>query len=464
MDRRGFVKLSAGAMLAGGFARSLPGLAAGKDPDFQLTASEGDFYFDPEQPKPARVMFFNQSIPGPVIKIPQGRESNIRLHNNLGESTTVHWHGLRIDNAMDGVPDMTQAAVEPGETFDYRLTPPDAGTYWYHSHQRSWAQLALGLAGVLIVEEDDPPVVDQDLVFAIDDWRLTNDLQIDTASLGALHDWAHGGRLGNWATINGEAVETFAVASGERIRLRLLNIANARTMRLRFNQPEISVIAVDGQPVKPFALESGTITLAPGQRSDLIIDMTSKPGTSSPIELLVQGEVYPFANFEFSSSVKRENLLDSPIELPLNPANRIRLPNEFQKVPLYMSGGAMGGMREAVYQGRKMSIQELIQEKQIWALNGVAGFAESPLFKVERGTAVSLQVDNDTAWPHAMHVHGHHFIDGRQPGIWRDTALLARGEKAELKYIADNPGKWLIHCHMIEHQAGGMKTWFEVVK
>ena len=138
----------------------------------------------------------------------------------------MHWHGLRIDNAMDGVPGMTQAAVLPGESFEYRFTPPDAGTFWYHSHQRSWAQQALGLAGVLIVDEDDPPRVDQDLVFAIDDWRLDDEMQMDTQSLGSLHDWSHGGRMGNVITVNGETDKRFSVASGERLRLRLINIAN----------------------------------------------------------------------------------------------------------------------------------------------------------------------------------------------------------------------------------------------
>ena len=79
-----------------------------------------------------------------------------------------------------------------------------------------------------------------------------------------------------------------------------------------------------------------------------------------------------------------------------------------------------------------------------------------------RGTAVSLQIINDNGWPHAMHVHGHHFVDDREPGVWRDTSLFARGEKSSLRFVADNPGKWLIHCHMTEHMAAGMVTWFQV--
>ena len=169
-----------------------------QQPEIPLTAGAGLANFSADQKAPTEVMHYNQSVPGPILRIPQGRESLIRFENALDESSSVHWHGLRIANAMDGVPGMTQVRrSSPVRAFEYRLTPPDAGTYWYHTHQRSWAQLALGLAGVLIVEEKNPPVVDQDLVFAIDDWRLDDDMQIDRNSLGAMHDWAHAGRMGN---------------------------------------------------------------------------------------------------------------------------------------------------------------------------------------------------------------------------------------------------------------------------
>ena len=109
-----------------------------------------------------------------------------------------------------------------------------------------------------------------------------------------------------------------------------------------------------------------------------------------------------------------------------------------------------------------MGIRELIQQRKMWAINGVAGLPEEPLFSVKRGTAISLDVVNDNRWPHAMHVHGHHFIYQGAPEFWRDTALFARAEQSSMRFIADNPGKWLVHCHMVEHMAGGMLTWFEV--
>lgn len=459
-SRRQFIKLSTAGLLGAGLLT--PAFARAATKPFELTASKGQVVFGDEQENATQVMFYNQSIPGPLLRIPQGRESIIHLHNELDEPTSVHWHGLRIDNAMDGVPDVTQPPVLPGERFEYRLNPPDAGTYWYHTHMRSWAQLALGLAGVLIVEEENPPLVDQDYVFAIDDWRLDRNMQMDSESFGSMHDWSHRGRLGNVITVNGETEPGFEVASGERIRLRLLNIANARIMNLLFNEPGISVIAVDGQPVEPFALKAGRILLAPGQRADLMIDMTAEPGTRSPIEVVIGEYAYEIAHFAYRQSAKREQLLDTPVRLADNPANRIELPAEFRHVPLRMEGGAMGGMRSATFEGREMNIRELVQQGKVWALNGIVGMPAEPLFRVRRGTAISLDVHNDNSWPHAMHIHGHHFIHDRDPGLLRDTTLFQRGERGAMRFVADNPGKWLIHCHMVEHMAGGMSTWFEV--
>ncbi len=459
-DRRQFIKASAAGLLGASLFRPAIG-QAGPAP-FKLTASKGQAVFGDNQENATRVMHYNQSIPGPVIRIPQGRESIVRLQNALDEPTSVHWHGLRIDNAMDGVPDVTQPPVMPGQQFEYRLTPPDAGTYWYHSHMRSWAQLALGLAGVLIVEEANPPRVDQDLVFALDDWRLDRKMQMDTESFGSMHDWSHGGRLGNFITVNGAAEPRFEVASGERIRLRLLNIANARIMNLLFNESGISVVAIDGQPVEPFTPEDGRIVLAPGQRADLIIDMTADPGSRSAIELVIGEYAYEIAGFDYSQQARRAQLLDAPIRLPDNPVNKIVLPTEFKQVPLLMQGGAMGGLRGAIFEGREMDIRELVQRQKVWAFNGIVGMPAEPLFSVRRGTAVSLDVHNDNNWPHAMHIHGHHFMHDKNPQWWRDTMLFQRGERGAMQFVADNPGKWLIHCHMVEHMAGGMLTWFEV--
>lgn len=463
MQRRAFLKAGAASLLYGTFSGCTKISTRPQGPTFRLTAAPGETRFLPGQTKPARVLQYNGSTPGPILRLPQGVESSIAFHNGLDEATTVHWHGLRIDNAMDGVPKLTQAAVPPGGDFTYRLTPPDAGTYWYHTHHRSWSQMAMGLSGVMIIEENEPPYVDQDIVCALDDWRLKPSGELHTESLRSIHDWSHDGRMGNFITVNGQLNPGFEVSHGERVRLRLVNVANARIMQVVIKQPDIHVVAIDGQPVTPFRPEANIVTLAPSQRIDLIIDLSADAGEKSPIGLYIGEHAYGIAHFRFSQPIKREQALDTPIQLPMNPQNRITLPAEFKKVPLRMQGGAMGHMAGAHYQGRDMSIHDLVeQHNQMWAFNGVAGLPAKPLFSVPRGTPISLEINNDNNWPHAMHIHGHHFIHNRFPGIWHDTSLFAPGEKGSMKFIADNPGKWLIHCHIVEHMAGGMVTWFEV--
>ena len=133
-----------------------------------------------------------------------------------------------------------------------------------------------------------------------------------------------------------------------------------------------------------------------------------------------------------------------------------------------MQGGAMGRMSSAVYNGQEMGIRQLVRFGQVWALNGVAGLTDKPLFRASLGQTILMLIRNQTAWPHAMHLHGHHFrvLDKNNRKLtdepWIDTVLIDRAESVTIAFVADNPGKWLIHCHMLEHQAAGMKTWFHI--
>lgn len=151
------------------------------------------------------VWAYNDDVPGPMIRLKRGDRLQREFVNDLPQPSTIHWHGIRIDNAMDGVPGITQEAVAPGARFRYDFAVKDAGTYWYHPHFRSWEQAARGLYGALIVEETNPPTVDGEDMLVLDDWRLTRDARIDE-SFGNMHDWSHAGRIGNWVTVNGLAV------------------------------------------------------------------------------------------------------------------------------------------------------------------------------------------------------------------------------------------------------------------
>jgi len=399
----------------------------------------------------------------------QGETVRVRLENDLPQPTTIHWHGIRIDNAMDGVAGLTQPAVEPGGSFDYAFKVPDAGTFWYHPHNLSWEQVARGLYGPLIVDEPDPPEVDQDIALVFDDWRLDETGQIHEASFAAMMDWSHAGRLGNVLTINGQDLMDVPVVAGQRVRLRICNTANARILNLRFEDHAHTVIAIDGQPVPPFPLEDGAMAIMPGQRIDLLADMKLKPGAEAAITETSGGGRLVAGRFVYDPEAVARTAPPGPLEaLPANPLPGALDLDGALDMTLQMEGGAMGRMQGARFQGRQMGMRELVSQGKVWAFNGQAGMTDQPLFDAPRGKTVRLAMVNDTNWPHAIHFHGHHVreIARSQASVradaWRDTVMLDRGETVTVGFVADNPGKWMMHCHMLEHQAGGMATWFKV--
>jgi FtsP/CotA-like multicopper oxidase with cupredoxin domain len=467
MHRRSFLS----GLCAATAVPSIPAIAASPDgrQEIVLTAqtATADLLGAGEPATP--VWTFNQTTPGPELRIRQGEEVRIRLVNQLEQATSVHWHGLRIDNAMDGVANLTQDPVPPGETFEYILRPPDAGTYWYHSHTRSWEQVARGLYGALIVEEREPPGFAADVSLVLDDWLLGDDGAIHEASMGGLHDRSHGGRLGNWLTVNGLSQPRLEVPAGLRSRVRLLNACNARVLSLSFGDQPVEIIALDGQPTTPRTVGEDGLIIAPGQRVDVLLgDGLADEQAVTLTETSQDGGLIVATLAARQPAISRPDPAHAFSGLADNPLPPLVAMQDALRVPLLMEGGAMGGLAEAVYQGERLAIRELADKGVVWAFNGVVGMTEEPLFRVPKGRAVVLEMDNATAWPHAMHIHGHHFRSLSDNGEdtpdspWRDTVLSDRGDKTHLGFIADNPGKWLIHCHMLEHHAGGMVTWFEV--
>ena len=413
------------------------------------------------------VWAYGGTVPGPVLRIPQGEPVHFRLENGLDTPTTVHWHGIRLANAMDGVPGMTQDPVAPGASFDYRFTAPDAGTYWYHSHARAFEQVDRGLYGLLIVEEKSPPAVDSDRVFMVDDWRLGED-GVMAEGFGNLHDAAHGGRLGNWLTVNGATEPALAVRPGERLRLRCISAASARIMAFRFPGVTASVVAFDGQPLEtPYPLAE-PLVLASAQRADLIIDIPADAAPSLNIEEVSTGDAVVAATFAVSGQSLRDRASDTPVKLPANPLPQLDLAAPLT-VDLVMEGGAMGGLREVRFKDKMYDLRTLATEYgKVWAFNGVAGDAVEPLLRAPRGRTVIVNLVNQTRWPHAMHLHGHHFRVIERNGttiggaLWRDTELLEPDDRVRIAFVADNPGKWLFHCHMLSHHMAGMGTWIDV--
>lgn len=407
---------------------------------------------------------YDGSVPGPTLRVKRGEELRVRLVNELAEPTTIHWHGLRLPNGMDGVPHLTQAPVLPGGSFDYRFTPPDAGTFWYHPHANSSEQLGRGLHGLLIVDEPEPPEVDQDIALVFSDWRLEPDGAVEETSFRSMFDATHAGRIGNVLTVNGKPALDLPVRTNEWIRLRLVNVANARLMRLHLDRHRVMVMAVDGQPAEPFVARNGIVVLSPGTRIDAFVDATLGAGESAPIVVSGYGDEAAIARLVYQSGAPaRPEPLREPKPLPANPLPERMNFSGALKLDIPIEGGAMSGMM----MGRGMG--GMMGPGRIWTLAGraSAGHDGPPLFTIKRGRTAMLSFNNRTAFPHAMHVHGHHFRlldrldDGWKP-FWLDTVLVMPSEVARIAFVADNPGKWVIHCHMLEHQETGMSTWFEV--
>ena len=414
------------------------------------------------------VWAYDGEVPGPEIRVRQGQTARIEVENRLPQETTIHWHGLRLPNAMDGVPDLTQAPIPPGGRFLYEFEAPDAGTFWYHPHVRSTEQQGRGLYGAFIVEEHDPPSVDRDVTWVIDDWRLSEDGRIEEP-FDSLMDLSHAGRLGNLATLNGRDSSTFRVRSGERLRLRLINTANARVFALRFEGHRPVAIAFDGQPVEPHELEDRRIVLPPAARADLLLDVEGEPGAGFAVIDDYNRFAYKFLDIVYSAEEPRGS---RPREIRALAANPIPEPDlsAARRHEAILAGGAMGSMRSAILDGKDLAIRELARRGKTWAINGIASHRTDmpPLFTLERNRTCVLSVRNDTAFPHPMHLHGYSFRvlsrNGRRTAHreWRDTVLVDPNETVEIAFVADNPGDWLFHCHVLEHMAAGMNAVIRV--
>jgi FtsP/CotA-like multicopper oxidase with cupredoxin domain len=468
LSRRGFLAGSAAA----GAALSLQPAWADTHRAFTLRAASGRARLVPEPWGESDVWCYGGTVPGPEIRVRQGDPLRIAVENALNEETTVHWHGLRVPNAMDGVPHLTQAPIAPGETFTYEFDAVDAGTFWYHPHQRSFEQVGRGLYGALIVEEANPPRVDRELVWVLDDWRLTQDAAISD-DFGGFHDMSHAGRLGNTVTINGRVPDALPVRAGERIRLRLINAANARIFALDFGDLAPQVIALDGQPVTTHAAPGGRVVLGPAMRADLMLDVTAAPGaTISVIDRFFAQDAYTLVDLTVAETPLRDTALDWSMELPSNPLPEPDIARA-RRHEVTFTGGMMGGMIErqmGLSGGSGMGgmmgggMMNRMHDGGIWFVNGVAaeGHILDPMLTLERDASHVIAMTNATAFHHPIHLHGHSFRVISRNGTptahreWQDTVLMAPRERVEIAFVADNPGDWMFHCHILEHQAGGM--------
>jgi FtsP/CotA-like multicopper oxidase with cupredoxin domain len=471
LSRRRFLIAAAGITTASAFPLLVhPARSA----DYRLSAGMGRWRIGgPSKPETA-VWCYNGSVPGPEIRARQGERLRIVVDNRIPEDTTIHWHGVRVPNAMDGAPDVTQPPIQPKQSFTYEFTVPDAGTYWYHPHAHSAEQVGRGLMGAFIVDEPEPPTVDRDVVWVLGDWRLKRNAAI-ADNFNSPMEMSMAGRIGNTVTINGQVPGRFSVRSGERIRLRLINAAPARIFGLEFKGHQPLVIALDGQPIEPHPAEGNRVVLGPAMRTDLVFDMTGRPGSAVPvIDTFYEGLSYKLVELSYSDKPSlRSKPLGSFPRLAPNPIPEPDVANA-QRYDVVLTGGMMGGMGMGGSMGGMMGssgsgMRGMMEGGAMWAINGVAVQDEDmahmkPILTLTRGRSYILAVNNETAWYHPIHLHGHSFRviarNGRRTRYreWRDTVLIPPRERADVAFVADNPGDWMFHCHILDHQEGGMMS------
>jgi FtsP/CotA-like multicopper oxidase with cupredoxin domain len=403
--------------------------------------------------EPTPMWLYNGSHPGPVIRVRQGGEVKVRLHNQLPQPTTVHWHGLRVPNALDGVPGFTQPPIASGETFTYRFVAQDAGTFWYHPHFNTIEQIGRGLSGAVVVAEADPVEVDEDWLWVLSDFRLDRKGQID-AQFKNLHDAAHAGRVGNVVLINGSLEQDFSARPYARIRLRLVAATSARIFGLTFKGCRAWLMALDGHPVAIEPLNE-PLVLAPGQRADVLWEAPAANQTSQVIDAFYSRQSYELAALRPRGAPVRPTKAE-PRPLP---PNRLPSARPLNQPPLSMvlQGGAMSreATREAVW---------LINGKAMTGEGMDAGAMAAPLFVAKANTAFDVVLDNQTRWLHPLHFHGAWLRQGQGEG-WgpiRDTLLLQPNQKILVRVQVGEPGQWMVHCHVIGHQATGMMGYFLV--
>jgi FtsP/CotA-like multicopper oxidase with cupredoxin domain len=404
----------------------------------ELLASESDWGI--VAPYRTRVWSYNGTV-DPVIRIKLGETLKLTLHNKLPQPTTIHWHGVRVPNTMDGVPGVTQPAIKPGESFTYEFTPKDAGTFWFHPHVNAAEQIERGLQGVLIVEDPHEPKYSQDLVWVLDDWLLEKGAKIHEQFVTG-HDLMHDGRWGNVLTVNGKYLPAIPVKAGERLRIRMVNAANGRVFAPSFAELSPLAVAVDGMAVKePFPLQG--FLAAPGNRIDVdVVIPKAAAGKSLVVADVFGGTGKPLAFLQVEPKTATATPSFPPPQARHFPNwdAAINAPVAHEFLLNATRGGPYG---------------------ITWSIDNHTGHGES-VYEMQAGHFHRLRFTNRSYRLHPMHLHGQFFkllaVNGRpaHENFWRDTVLVGPKESVDIGLVPIDKGLWALHCHVLEHAEAGM--------
>jgi FtsP/CotA-like multicopper oxidase with cupredoxin domain len=384
------------------------------------------------------------TVPGPLIEADLGARIIIHFENRLPEGTTIHWHGMRVPNAFDGTPS-TQMEVPPGGSFVYELIAEDAGTFWYHPHVRGDVQVERGLYGMLIVRGGPGIAVDADRAFVLDDVKLeaSGRLSDKTESLDIML-----GRQGNVLLVNGQEGGRIPAKSGARERWRFVNSANGRYFNLRLPGHRFLVVGWDGG-LLPRPYDSDTLLITPGERYEVLVTLEGPPGSSLDLETIHYDRGHDIPD----PGPKR--LLT--IVLGAGGAPPGPLPTTWGETPALQTSPDTAVralvLDEVEASGAGEDPRFLINDKM---------FPEVPPIEARVGDVEVWSIENATEMDHPFHLHGMFFqvldVSGEPPEHrgWKDTVNVPRKKTLRFAVRYGTAGRWMYHCHILEHAERGM--------
>jgi FtsP/CotA-like multicopper oxidase with cupredoxin domain len=415
--------------------------------EYNLTASEFNWEIKPG--KNITAWGFNNQVPGPVLKAKKGDTLVVKVENKLSEPTMIHWHGIRLPASMDGTGEV-QHPILPGESFEYRFTVPDAGTFWYHSHQNETVQMEKGMYGGIVIEDDTDPVVDNERMLVVDDMQLTSNNQFKQH--GFISRWIerHDGREGSTNLINGKEALTLQIHAGQTERWRIVNAASARYFKLSLDDKPFKVIATDGGLLE-YARTETELLITPGERFDILVG-PFKEGEIFSINAL------PYNRVTMLKAKKQKYATVQVIERETSVA---MIPEKFTAIEMLAPQNA------AVTRKIKLSVEPSLKHIIDFTVNNKMHGVDEPVLV---GDLQVWEISNASLMDHPYHLHGFFFQvleeNGKAPEYkaWKDTYNLKPKTTIKIAWMPDNrPGKWMHHCHIIEHHAAGMMANFEVI-
>lgn len=387
------------------------------EPDVRLTVTARQERFRLGSGRLVDGYTLNGTSPGPVLRAVQGQRVEVVLRNeSVADHVTLHWHGIDVPNAADGVAGVTQDAVPVGGEHVYRFTADRAGSYWYHSHQKSHEQVPGGLFGAVVIAPRRTPPVADDLVALVH---------------------LYGGER----TINGRADDTsVAAAAGDTVRVRVINTDNG-PMPVWVSGSPFRVVAVDGTDVnRPTPVADTAVSVTAGGRADL--ELTVPDGG---------------ARVEMGGSAAL--VLGEPVRAEPRPGQTLDLLAYGSAAQLGFDPGRPDRRFDYAISRRPGFVRGL--PGMWWSVNG-GTYPDVPMFMVAEGDVVRVRISNSSGEVHPMHLHGHHMVVLARDGVratgspwWVDSLNVADGETYDVAFVADNPGAWMFHCHHLGHAADG---------